>query len=115
VWGLAIAAFGLVRYLPLALLLLAIAGAADNVSAVFRTTILQAATPDEFRGRLQGVFTVVVAGGPRLGDVEAGVVAALAGEAFSVVSGGIACVVGSLGLAAKFPEFLRYDARNPVP
>ena len=81
-------------WLPLALLLLALAGAADNVSAVFRTTILQAATPDEYRGRLQGVFTVVVAGGPRLGDVEAGVVAALAGEAFSVVSGGVLCVIG---------------------
>jgi len=115
VWGVAIAAFGLVRWLPLALLLLAVAGAADNVSAVFRTTILQAATPDEYRGRLQGVFTVVVAGGPRLGDVEAGVVASLAGEAFSVVSGGVLCVLGSIGLAAKFPEFLRYDARHPVP
>ena len=115
VWGVAIAAFGLVRWLPAALLLLAIAGAADNVSAVFRTTILQAATPDEYRGRLQGVFTVVVAGGPRLGDVEAGTVAALAGEAFSVVSGGIACVIGSVALAAKFPEFMRYDARHPVP
>lgn len=115
VWGLAITAFGLVRWLPLALLLLVVAGAADNVSAVFRTTILQAATPDEFRGRLQGVFTVVVAGGPRLGDVEAGAVAALAGEAVSVVTGGIACIVGAVGLAAKFPEFLRYDARHPVP
>ena len=115
VWGLAITAFGLVRWLPLALLFLAFAGAADNVSAVFRTTILQAATPDEYRGRLQGVFTVVVAGGPRLGDVEAGVVAALAGEAFSVVSGGLACIGLSLGLAAKHPGFLRYDARHPVP
>ncbi len=115
VWGVAITSFGLVRWLPLALLLLAVAGAADNVSAVFRTTILQAATPDEYRGRLQGVFTVVVAGGPRLGDVEAGAVAALAGEAFSVVSGGIACIVGAVGLAAKFPEFLQYDARHPVP
>ena len=80
-----------------------------------RFRVLQAATPDEYRGRLQGVFTVVVAGGPRLGDVEAGVVASLAGEAFSVVSGGVLCVLGSIGLAAKFPEFLRYDARNPVP
>ena len=115
VWGVAITAFGFVRVLPLALLLLAVAGAADNVSAVFRTTILQAATPDEFRGRLQGVFTVVVAGGPRLGDVEAGTVAALAGETVSVVTGGVACIVGVLGLAAKFPEFLRYDARHPVP
>lgn len=115
VWGVAIAAFGLVRSLPIALGLLAIAGAADNVSAVFRSTILQAATPDEYRGRLQGVFTVVVAGGPRLGDVEAGAVAAAAGEAFSVVSGGIACVVLATALVVRTPSFLRYDARNPVP
>ncbi len=115
VWGVAIAAFGLVRSLPIALGLLAIAGAADNVSAVFRSTILQAATPDEYRGRLQGVFTVVVAGGPRLGDVEAGAVAAAAGEAFSVVSGGIACVVLATALVIRTPSFLRYDARNPVP
>lgn len=115
VWGLAIAAFGLTRWLPLALLFLAIAGAADNVSAVLRTTILQAATPDEYRGRLQGVFTVVVAGGPRLGDVEAGAVAALFGETFSVVSGGLACVALAFALVAGSPEFLRYDARHPVP
>jgi MFS family permease len=115
VWGLAITAFGLVRSLPLALLFLAVAGAADNVSAIFRTTILQSATPDEFRGRLQGVFTVVVAGGPRLGDVEAGAVAAIAGEAFSVISGGLACVGLAIGLAVKHPGFLRYDARHPVP
>ncbi len=114
-WGVAIAAFGMTRWLPLALLFLAIAGAADNVSAVFRTTILQSATPDEYRGRLQGVFTVVVAGGPRLGDVEAGVVAALAGETVSVISGGVACVVGAVALVAKFPSFLKYDAHHPVP
>ncbi len=115
VWGMSIAAFGLVRSLPIALVLLAIAGAADNVSAVFRTTILQSATPDEYRGRLQGVFTVVVAGGPRLGDVEAGAVAAMFGEAVSVVTGGLACVGLAVGLAAKFPGFLKYDARDPVP
>jgi MFS family permease len=115
VWGAAIAAFGLVRTLWIALVLLAIAGAADNVSAVFRSTILQAATPDEYRGRLQGVFTVVVAGGPRLGDVEAGTVAALAGETFSVVSGGLLCITGAVGLVARDRSFLRYDARHPVP
>lgn len=114
-WGLSIAVFGLVRWLPLACLFLAVAGAADNVSAVFRSTILQAATPDEFRGRLQGIFTVVVAGGPRLGDVESGTVAALFGETVSVVSGGIACVVATLALVAAVPSFLRYDARHPVP
>ncbi len=115
VWGAAITAFGLVRTLAIALVLLAIAGAADNVSAVFRSTILQAATPDEYRGRLQGVFTVVVAGGPRLGDVEAGTVAALAGETVSVVSGGLLCIAGALGLVARDRSFLRYDARHPVP
>ena len=115
IWGSAIAAFGMVRWLPVAMLLLAVAGAADNVSAIFRSTILQASTPDEYRGRLQGIFTVVVAGGPRLGDVEAGAVAAMAGEAFSVISGGVACVVLAAGLAVAIPAFWRYDASDPVP
>ncbi|MFZ4497885.1 MAG: MFS transporter [Candidatus Nanopelagicales bacterium] len=115
VWGSTIAAFGMVRWLPLALLFLTIAGAADNVSAIFRTTIMQAATPDEYRGRLQGIFTVVVAGGPRLGDVEAGAVAAVAGEAFSVISGGVICVVLALGLGRAMPSFWKYDARHPIP
>jgi len=114
-WGLSIAVFGLVHWLPLACLFLAIAGAADNVSAVFRSTILQAATPDEFRGRLQGIFTVVVAGGPRLGDVESGTVAALFGETFSVVSGGIACIAVTAALVAAVPTFLDYDSKHPVP
>ncbi len=115
VWGLSIALFGVVHQLWLGLALLALAGAADNVSAVLRMTILQAATPDEYRGRLQGIFTVVVAGGPRLGDVESGGVAALTSEAFSIVSGGLACiaVVGALCLA--IPGFLRYDGRHPEP
>jgi len=115
VWGLAIAAFGFAHTLPLAALFLAIAGGADNVSAVFRSTMLQAATPDEYRGRLQGIFTVVVAGGPRLGDVESGSVAAIFGETVSVVSGGLACIVALSALVAAFPAFLRYDARHPVP
>jgi MFS family permease len=115
VWGLAIAAFGFVHNLWLALTLLALAGAADNVSAVMRQTILQAATPDEYRGRLQGIFTVVVAGGPRLGDVESGAVATLFGEAFSVVSGGVACLIAVGALVAAMPQFLRYDAHHPTP
>lgn len=115
IWGVAITAFGFSRTLIFSLIFLAIAGAADNVSAVFRQTMLQAATPDNYRGRLQGINTVVIAGGPRLGDVEAGVVASLGGEAFSVISGGIACVVLTLGLASKFRQFLYYDSRHPVP
>ena len=115
VWGGAIAVFGLVRELPVALVLLAIAGGADSVSAIFRTTILQAATPDDYRGRLQGIYTVVVVGGPRLGDVEAGAVAEVFGEAVSAVSGGVLCLVFTGALVAAVPAFLRYDAEHPVP
>lgn len=115
VWGGAIAIFGLVRELPVALVLLAVAGGADSVSAIFRSTILQAATPDDYRGRLQGIFTVVVVGGPRLGDVEAGAVAEVFGEAVSAVSGGVLCLVFTGALVAAVPAFLRYDAEHPVP
>jgi predicted MFS family arabinose efflux permease len=94
VWGGAIALFGLSRALPLALALLALAGAADVVSAVFRNTILQLSVPDRLRGRLSAIHIAVVTGGPRLGDAEAGAVAALAGARFSVVSGGLACLLG---------------------
>ena len=115
VWGLAIALFGLTSNIWWAVFFLAVAGAADNVSAVFRSTMLQSAVPDEYRGRLQGVFTVVVAGGPRLGDMEAGAAAAWRGEVFSVVSGGLACVALTIALVAAVPSFLKYDARNPRP
>ncbi len=108
-----IAAFGFTRTLWLGVLFLAVAGAADMVSAVYRSTILQVATPDEMRGRLQGVFIVVVAGGPRLGDVESGTVAEVTNEAFSIVSGGLLCIAGVAVLCALYPRFLKYDARHP--
>jgi MFS family permease len=113
-WGAAITAFGLTRNLYMALLLLAIAGAADNISAIFRTTMLQIVVPDEYRGRLQGLFTVVVAGGPRLGDFESGTVAAIGGEQFSVVSGGLACIVCTYALVRWHKPFMKYDSREPV-
>ena len=111
-WGAAIAGFGLVSWLPLALLLLAVAGAADVVSAVFRNTILQLSVPDALRGRLSAVHIAVVTGGPRLGDAEAGAVASLSTPRFSVVSGGVACVLGALAVARWAPELPRYDARD---
>jgi predicted MFS family arabinose efflux permease len=114
VWGLAIAGFGLVRALPAALALLAVAGAADVISAVFRGTILQMTVPDALRGRLSAINIAVVTGGPRLGDAEAGVVAALAGNQVSVVSGGLACVVGVLVLHRLIPALDRYDALAPT-
>ncbi|MCU1495287.1 MAG: transporter [Acidimicrobiaceae bacterium] len=106
-WGIAIALFGLVPYLALGLVLLGVAGASDVVSAVFRATILQLETPRELLGRLQAVQTAVVTGGPRLGDLEAGVVASLAGTEVSVVSGGLLCVLGVLVLARRLPSFRR--------
>lgn len=107
VWGAAIAAFGLVRSLPLGLALLAIAGAADVVSAVFRGTIVQLTVPDQLRGRVSGVHVAVVRSGPRLGDLRAGAVAAVTSEQFSTVSGGIACVLGTLLIAKLYPELIR--------
>ncbi|MHB8671276.1 MAG: MFS transporter [Acidimicrobiales bacterium] len=108
-WGVAITAFGLVDVLWLGLALLALAGAADVVSAVFRGTILQLAVPDALRGRLSAVHIAVVTGGPRLGDAEAGAVAALAGVRASVVSGGLACVIGALLLMKLVPELIGHD------
>jgi MFS family permease len=109
-WGAAVAVSGLARSLWLAVLLLAVAGAADLVSAVYRQTILQTYAPDEMRGRMQGVFIVVVAGGPRLGDLRAGATAATFGATASWVGGGLACVVLVLVLAALSPALVRYRA-----
>ncbi|SNQ49676.1 conserved membrane hypothetical protein [Frankia canadensis] len=110
-WGGAIAGFGLVHTLAAGLLLLALAGAADMVSAILRNAILNVTTPDEMRGRLQGVFLVVVTGGPRLGDLEAGGAAAAVSPGFSVVSGGLACI-GALAVSCvAVPALVRYDAR----
>jgi MFS family permease len=112
-WGGAIVGFGLSAWLWLGCLFLATAGFADMVSAVYRTAILQVATPPELLGRLNGVFIVVVAGGPRLGDLEAGGVGRLFGPTVSVVSGGLACIAGVAIAAAIGRRFLRYDARRP--
>ena len=103
-WGLAIAGFGLVSWLPLGLLFLAIAGAADVVSAVFRNTIVQLTVPDRLRGRLNSLNIAVVTGGPRLGDLEAGAVAAAASPRVSVVSGGLLCVAGVGVLGRLLPQ-----------
>ena len=109
VWGAFIALAGLVDSIWLAAFFFACAGAADSVSAVCRTTMLQTLTPDRMRGRTNSVYGLVVAGGPRLGDVESGTVAALTSASFSVVSGGLACLA-SVGLvAALFPQLAAYD------
>jgi MFS family permease len=112
-WGAAVAVSGLAHRLWLAVALLAVAGAADLVSSVYRQTILQTYAPDEMRGRMQGVFIAVVSGGPRLGDVRAGAMASATSVEFSWVAGGIACmaVVIVAGFVAR--PFWQYDARAP--
>jgi MFS family permease len=113
VWGIALVAFGLItRVFWLALVMLAVAGCADMFSAVFRSTILQLGVPDHLRGRLSAVHFLVVTSGPRLGDMEAGTVAALWGTQFSVVSGGIGSILGAVGIALAVPAFWRYDSRT---
>jgi MFS family permease len=108
VWGGAIAVVGMMTSLWAAAVLLAIAGAADSVSAVCRSTINQTVTPDHMRGRMSSVFSLVVTGGPRLGDIESGTVAGAVGVRFSVVSGGLLCVLGVGLIVAAFPALARY-------
>ncbi|MDX6533883.1 MAG: hypothetical protein QOF68_1627 [Gaiellales bacterium] len=110
-WGLSIAVFGLVpgELFWLALVLLAAAGAADVISAVFRNTIMQEVTPDGMRGRMASLHIAVVTSGPRVGDVEAGVVATATSVGFSVVSGGVICVAGVALLHLLSPALARYE------
>jgi hypothetical protein len=100
----------------IALVFLAIGGAADMVSAAFRSTILQQAASDDLRGRLQGVFTVVVAGGPRLADTVHGAAAASVGTAAAAAGGGVLVVIGVVIATFAVPAFVRYRvAAQPRP
>jgi MFS family permease len=113
VWGAAITAFGFSRILGLSLLLLAVGGWADVISAVVRNTVLQSTVPERMRSRMSSIQMAVVSGGPRLGDLESGAVAAAAGIEISIVSGGLACIAGAVVLAGALRGFRRY--RTPVP
>jgi MFS family permease len=114
-WGVAVMLAGLTHTLAVAMVCLAVAGAADSVSAVCRSTILLTATPDAMRGRMSALFTLVVTGGPRLGDVESGSVAALFGARAAVASGGLLCVLGLAPIVAAFPAFWRYGEAPAAP
>ncbi len=117
VWGAAMAGFGAASalaglatgpMLATAVLMLVLGGAADMVSAAFRTSMLQSAAADEVRGRLQGIFIVVVAGGPRIADVAHGGAAAIVGTAAAAAGGGVLVVVGTVVAALAVPAFVRY-------
>jgi MFS family permease len=116
VWGVAIVGFGLSTFsFALALVFLAIAGGADVLSAVFRSSLVQLETPDALRGRVMSIHVLAVSSGPQLGDIEAASLASVIGAQASVVSGGLLCVVGVAGVVRLFPELLAHRSRlNPA-
>jgi len=113
-WGLAIIGFGLAPWLWLALVALALAGAADMVSGIFRLSMWNRTIPDHLRGRLASIELISYTSGPLLGNAEAGAAASLLGLRASVVSGGILCVLAVAATSAALPAFWSYDARAPV-
>ncbi|REK74121.1 MFS transporter [Aeromicrobium endophyticum] len=123
IWGMAMAGFGVAvaladhwatPMLVVALAMLVIGGAADMASAAFRTSMLQAAADDAMRGRLQGVFIVVVAGGPRIADTLHGATAAAVGTAAAAAGGGVLVVVGVVVASLAVPSFVRYRITRPA-
>jgi hypothetical protein len=114
VWGGAIALVGVVPVLAVAIVMLALAGAADLVSGIYRNTILQTSVPDEMRGRMTAVLFGMANGGNRVGDAETGAAAAIGGARFAVWSGGVACIIGALYFLARVPSLLRYDQQRAL-
>ncbi len=112
IWGLAIIGVGFAETLVLCLVMLAVAGAADNVSAVLRSTIVLDLTPEHMLGRVSGMELAQVAATPALGNLEAGALASVTSVRFSIVSGGVACVAGCAAILAVLPVLLRYDSRS---
>ena len=107
----AIVAFGFADALWVAVACLVVAGAMDTISGIFRSAIWNETIPDHLRGRLAGVEMISWSSGPLLGDAEAGLLAALTGVRASVITGGIACVAGTVVLAVALPRFWGYDSR----
>ena len=114
-WGVAIAAFGFAEQFWLALVLLAVAGLGDQMSAILRSVMLYRITPTELLGRVSGIEFMQVAAAPSIGNLEAGALASLTSLRFSIVSGGILTVAGGLLVALAFPALVRYDAKVPLP
>ena len=121
IWAVAIIAFGLATFsttiaaFVLALLFLAVAGGADVLSAVFRSTIVQLATPDELRGRISSLYMMVVTSGPRVGDIEAAAVASVIGAQLSALSGGVLCLLGVFAVARLYPELNAHEKEPATP
>ena len=110
IWGAAIACFGLTRSLPLALAMLAVAGASDTLTVMYRGSMVQTVTPDEFRGRVSSVEYIIGTGGAPLGNVESGTIASLTTPIISAVSGGAGCFVIAALISGAIPALTRYRA-----
>lgn len=113
-FGAATALFGFARSMPIAMLALIIVGASDSVSAIIRNTIRQLQTPDYIRGRMVSINQIFFAGGPQLGEIEAGAVAQIFGAPFAVISGGIACILAVVLVARKWPMLRTYNGNEPL-
>ncbi len=111
-WGVAIILFGLVHHLALAIFFLALAGMFDAISGIFRMTMWNQTIPTQLRGRMAGIEMISYLSGPRLGDTEAGLIAALFGVTASVISGGVLCVVGVAACCFYLPNFWKYRAEE---
>ena len=114
VYGLATVMFGISQHYALTFACLAITGAADTVSVVMRNLVRHLATPDHLRGRMTSVNMIFFMGGPQLGELEAGLIAHWAGAPFSVISGGIACIIATIWVAVKTPPLRRYRREDPL-
>jgi MFS family permease len=115
VFGVATILFGVSRLYAAVFLCLVVIGAADSVSTIIRNTIRQLKTPDTLRGRMTGINQIFFAGGPQLGEVEAGAVAHAFGVPFAILSGGVATILMVVLISARWPVLLRYDGEEPAP
>ncbi|MGQ9834078.1 MAG: MFS transporter [Candidatus Villigracilaceae bacterium] len=113
-FGIATILFGLAYSFAFAMFALMLMGAADTVSTIIRNTIRQLQTPDHIRGRMTSINQIFFQGGPQLGEVEAGIVAALFGVPFAIISGGIGCILGVLLILRKWPQLRTYNGDEPI-
>jgi MFS family permease len=113
-YGVAIVVFGLADALPLALVALAVAGASDMSSVIFRQTLWNRTIPDHMRGRMAGIEQLSYSIGPTLGTARSGAVASVTSVPFSIAAGGAVCVAGTVILSALLPRFWKYEANEPV-
>jgi MFS family permease len=115
VFGTATVLFGISHGFILALLALVLVGAADAVSTIIRNTIRQLQTPDHIRGRMTSINQIFFQGGPQLGEVESGLVAQAFGVPFTIISGGIGCILGMLLILRKWPQLRSFNGDEPSP